>query len=337
MEYNKLTNASFTSDGTAEVFRLAYLPRRVFLLNKTAFSSTANPGIVKRAYAFSTDTNGSTYFVRNSNGLNTDVSGVLTVAGIQFVTRDTYQFGPVKTGTVVSQAASARVTITSHGYVTGDTVWIYLTTGMLQIAGAPYRVTFVDANNFDIPVNSSGFAAAATAVKAKKLLYPDLYIPFGCVITNITAAASAVVTTSVAHQFVVGQKVRFQVPLVPGAASGAWGMVEMNDLEANVTAVSTTTITVDVDSSAFTAFVYPTSAEASVGHEFAMVYPIGDTNFGFTGPTVPFPIGIPGAFVANTGYQVIVGIGGNGSDPVMHADGDEVELEFEYPDQLLDS
>ena len=36
-EIAKSYSASFTSDGSAQVFNLAYLPRNVFMLNKTAF------------------------------------------------------------------------------------------------------------------------------------------------------------------------------------------------------------------------------------------------------------------------------------------------------------
>jgi hypothetical protein len=55
-------------------------------------------------------------------------------------------------------------------------------------------------------------------------------------------------------------------------------MTEINGLIGNVTAVNTTTntITVDIDSSGFSAFAFPTSAIAAGGITFAQVTPVGE-------------------------------------------------------------
>ena len=50
----------------------------------------------------------------------------------------------------------------------------------------------------------------------------------------------------------------------------------MNNLIGEVTAVGTTSITVDIDSSAFTAFAYPTSATAAAGVTWPQVVPVGE-------------------------------------------------------------
>ena len=63
-------------------------------------------------------------------------------------------------------------------------------------------------------------------------------------ITAITKAASAVATVGT-HTFVVGDVVAF---------SGVVGMVEINGLTGTVTAIGATTITVNINSSAFTAY-----------------------------------------------------------------------------------
>ena len=56
-------------------------------------------------------------------------------------------------------------------------------------------------------------------------------------------------------------------------------MIEMDELIGNITAISTAnnTITVDIDSSAFTAFAFPTSAVAGAGVEAPQVIPVGET------------------------------------------------------------
>lgn len=64
-------------------------------------------------------------------------------------------------------------------------------------------------------------------------------------VTGITQAASAVVTVG-AHTFAVGESVYF---------SGVVGMTEINGLRGTITATGGTTITVAINSSAFTAYV----------------------------------------------------------------------------------
>lgn len=328
-QYSKSYNSSFTSDGFAKVFNLAYLPRSVFMLNKTQTNdqTSDNPGEIKRAWGYSSDANGVAYYVKNTDAALTDQSGAISSGGFSFITRDTPMFGPTKAVTAITKAASAQLTVASHGYVVGHTVLLTATDNMDNIGGLMFYVNgVVDTNNFTIAMNTNtaNFTVAA-AGSVKLVLYPDLYIPFSCVVTAMTAATAAVVSTNVAHQFKVGQQVRLE-----GFAN--FGMVEAEAKTAFVTAIGTTSVTLDLDSSAYTAFAWPAPATIIQGSDFPMILPIGDKNFGFVGPTVPTPIGIPGAFACNTGYQVIVGIGDGTTD--MHNSGDICEVQFEFPDQL---
>ncbi|KKL17969.1 hypothetical protein LCGC14_2480220 [marine sediment metagenome] len=56
-------------------------------------------------------------------------------------------------------------------------------------------------------------------------------------------------------------------------------MVEMNDLEGTITAVNDTvgtqTVTLNINSSAFTAFTFPTAAQAAIALSKAILVPIG--------------------------------------------------------------
>ncbi len=68
-------------------------------------------------------------------------------------------------------------------------------------------------------------------------------------ITGITKAASAVITVSSVSGFSIGDRVIIQ---------GVTGMTEINDKHGTITAITTTpsiTITVDIDSSAYTTYV----------------------------------------------------------------------------------
>jgi hypothetical protein len=73
---------------------------------------------------------------------------------------------------------------------------------------------------------------------------------------------------SVTHGFSVDEVVRFIVP-------SDFGMTQLDNLTGKITAVNTTTntITVDIDSSAFTAFAWPAASSAPLN--FAQVVPVG--------------------------------------------------------------
>lgn len=335
-EYNKISEGSFTYTGAANFsyfLSLPYVPNSIELWNLTTWGTTSN---VQRAVGFASQAAGTAYIETGAAGPVLAPSTV-TTQGFSFISAGTYMYGPVLTGTGVSQANPAVVTITAHGLVTGDSVLIYGVTGMQQISGQVYVVTVTGANTFTIPVNSSGFAAAGTAVMAKKLLYPDLYIPFNCDITAIATGTTTTITTAVNHRFVVGQEVSFVIP-------NQWGMTQLDypigdmyhgrRLRAYVTSVpSLNSVVVNINSTGFTPFAYPTSAVAAAGLTFPQIYAVGDANTGYqaVGNVVPLPQTIPGAFAANTRQGVLIG-----SNVLTPTSGTQViEWRAFYPDQIL--
>lgn len=178
--------------------------------------------------------------------------------------------------TNISNANPPRVTSAAHGLVTGDIVRMVSTVGALQLDGIDFRVTRVDANNFDLSWMAPVVAAAAPGASARfyKLSNEAIYQPKQRVITAVTQAAQAVVTFAAPHNFTVGQEVRFKVPVV--TAGVAYGMVELNNVQATVVAISVAnnTITVDVDTTGFTAFAFPLTA--NVPFTPAQCVPVGE-------------------------------------------------------------
>lgn len=69
-------------------------------------------------------------------------------------------------------------------------------------------------------------------------------------ILSITQANPMIVTTVNDHGYVAGMMVRFLIPT-------AFGMVQLNDLDAQVIAVTNNSLTVNLDSTSFTPFAYP--------------------------------------------------------------------------------
>lgn len=98
------------------------------------------------------------------------------------------------------------------------------------------------------PVNLNGHTCQVTKVIDANNFLVD--IPFAWLIVGISKAASAVVNLIInpyaTHNFIVGQSITI---------TGVVGMVEVNNNTYTITAVSATTITLNVDSTGFTTYV----------------------------------------------------------------------------------
>lgn len=189
---------------------------------------------------------------------------------------------PAFVGTSITQAAQAVASgFTSLPYNNGDNVVLYNTTGMEILGGATFTVSSATTTQFTlIGLNSSAFGAAATAVTARRVSPALPMLPEFLYVSNITQAAQAVVTVTQdpTNTIFVGQKLVFQIP-------ASFGMVELNtsnssgtqDLPAIVTAVNyaTYSFTINVNTTAFTAFAWPASTGSPTTAAFATVAPEG--------------------------------------------------------------
>lgn len=345
-EYSKYAEGTFTvaTGGVAQFVSLPFVPNTFEIWNKTKWGEApAGAATPQYAIGFAEDAAGTYYansaVASSSSAAIQNITG--TSGGFSFVQAGTYQYGPTLTISGIVKSTGVVTTSTNHNLAVGDAVLIYGTTGMLQIAGTATTVTAVGSpTTFTIGnIPTSGFAANATAGFCKKILYPDLYVPYGTLVTAVSAGATTTVTTSLNHGFVVGQEVFFVFPQV---TSSVWGMQQLDSQyvlnttgvpqQAYVTAVTSNSITVNVNSTGFTAFAYPTSAQAAAGLTFPQVLAIGDSNSGKQGvPPVAPPITIPGAFYANTRQGVIVGA------TLLPNTSDKIRWRAVYPDLIQDN
>lgn len=182
------------------------------------------------------------------------------------------------TGTTITQAAGAVFSATNT-YSNGDRVRIYSSTGMLQIAGMDFTISSVSGSAFTaLGLDSSGFAAPGTAFVVRRITQLGLVEPRALFITKISKATQAVVTTSTdaTLDYVVGMKVHFSIP-------AGMGMQEMNNLTGTIVAMgaytsnATYTMTVDIDSSAFSTFAFPASTAVPTTQLFATLAPAGQS------------------------------------------------------------
>jgi len=271
----------YISDGTYKILQLPAEVHHFQIWNYTDFNSTANPGIVKRAWWFVGMPTDYYMGVQNTDGAATDQSILGTAGGFRWLESQPNNLEAAGNAvTAITNASPPVVSQVAHANEVGDTVLLTATTGMLQIAGMEFTVTVDDtADTFSIGyLDASGFAAAATAGVSRRVTTPPMFFPRRRFVTAITQAASAVVTMSVTHGYSVGELVRFNVP-------AAFGMTEIDGLLGEITAVSTAnnTITVNIDSQAFTAFAFPASAGVPFTH--AQVVPVGDDATVLSGAT----------------------------------------------------
>lgn len=155
----------------------------------------------------------------------------------------------------------------------GDYVRLYNQAGAQQLSGYTFQVTAVTVNT-SITLGymaSSGttLAAPATTGFVQKII-PNRYYPKEKRIVNITQASQAVVFFGQKNDFTPGEQVSFRIP-------SQWGMTQLNNVKARVLSVTNSatvsSITLDLDTSGFNAFVFPTSAIAVAGISPAVAIP----------------------------------------------------------------
>ena len=183
-------------------------------------------------------------------------------------------FSALATTAITGIAGTFVVTMADTGTIAvGDYVRLYSTTGELQIAGYVFQVTAVTAN-VSITLGymaSSGitFAADATAGYVQKFI-PNRFYPRWKYIANITKASQAVVYFTAKNDFTPGEIVSFRV-------SSDFGMDEINNKEVRVLSVTNSatvsSITIDLDTTGYTTFAFPTSAVAAAGVSPAVCVP----------------------------------------------------------------
>lgn len=212
----------------------------------------------------------------SSSAINIDKFSTTTSSnGFTYVTAPSQPEAAV-IGTAITNANPAVVTMTNT-YSEGDVVQLFNTTGMLQIAGMAFTISSVSGSGFTLlGLDASGFSAAATAVSARRIGKMMPVEPRFLYVTGITKATQGVVTVSEKHSYVVGQKVEFQIP-------GSFGMVQLNNyylpqnLPPVITAVTDYTFTVNVNTTNFTTFAFPTSIQSPTAQLFATVSSAGQS------------------------------------------------------------
>lgn len=254
---SQIAVGSFVADGNPFVLPFAGDPQlvRLYYQGNASGDVWINSGAskVKEVVWAKAMEEGTALATINTNAAATDEKSFIAAGGVSLYRPEYGQLGPAVTVTSVSQANPALVTAVAHGYQTGDVVLLTGIAGMAQINTLQFQITVTGANTFELNgLDSSGFASAGTGGTVRRVLYPRAWQPLALTPIAITQAALAVVTTSVDHGYQVGQMVQLSVP-------ADFGMVQADGAIADVVAVTANTMTLNLNTSAFTAFAFPPS------------------------------------------------------------------------------
>lgn len=213
----------------------------------------------------------------------------------------------LQVGSVVRMSSSAQTDVNGIDMVVGTVVnntSFTLLTSTNPLATAPGAI---------------GGAGFYRIVNTSSLFYPRRRN-----VVAITQAVNANVSTAIAHGLTAGQAIRFEIP-------SQSGMIQLNSTPANNYATATVVqviddynFTVNVDTTAFTAFTWPTIAQQP--SNFPHIVPVGeDTASALLSPYAQTPsiagqqifntnTGILADSTVNTGFLgMILGGGGNGT------------------------
>lgn len=274
MDNTILQQGRFTSDGTAKFLNLRSDVDWIKVYNTTTGAADQTTAVGVEYYWQRGFADGAKWTKFKSNAANAaNLDQYITSNGFSLFDTSNQDPGVLNaTITAVSNAAIPVVTNSgTNGLVAGDVVRLIDVAGAQQLGGFEFTVGHNTLSGTTFSLDYMSQIVAGTTGSWRKINYHPLFYPRRRTITKITQASSAVVTLSVTHGYKVGQAVRFHVPAV-------YGMTELDGLEGTITAIDTTvttgnSITVDIDTTSFTAFAFPLTAD--VPFEAAQVIPIG--------------------------------------------------------------
>ncbi len=218
----------------------------------------------------------------------------------------------------------------TSGLNVGDTVRLINVTGALQMSGSNlYQITAITTNT-SITLGYAASAVTAGLVVANgttgfyQKVYPGQFLPNTLPVAYITQATQAVVYFFRQNPYTPGELVDFQIPTPYGmtqlsnltAKSGSGSLTSNPSGAARVLSVTNSatvsSITIDVDTTGFTAFQFPTSAAFAGGASPAVCMPAGSgvvpLNGSATIPASPPGTNLADAFDNRSQYIMNIGL-----------------------------
>lgn len=207
-------------------------------------------------------------------------SDVITSGGFTFIdTANPPSYAALASTNIAGNTGTFVVTMADTGSIAvGDYVRLVDVVDEYQISGYVFQVTAVTANvsitlgYMASAVSAGGLATFASAGDTADVIkfIPNKMYPRWAYVAMITKASQAVVYFTAKNDFTPGEIVSFRVP-------SEFGMDEINNRAVRVLSVTNSStvssITIDLDTSGYTTFAFPTSAIAAAGVQPAVCLP----------------------------------------------------------------
>ncbi|CAB4127802.1 hypothetical protein UFOVP97_44 [uncultured Caudovirales phage] len=290
MDAIQLLQGNFTATGNVITLPIPSFANWMYVYNMTASAQTATTLNTAFYWQLGMAPNDGIVYQKSNAGTFPITMYTLASQGTQGFTlldQNSISYDPYATPLVGPAVAFASIsnavqpivaTGSTAGLSVGSVVRLSMTNA--QFAANPSNVLGMDFQIDTIVANTSfrfaeilsqapgavGGAGTWRIVNINSIFYPKTRY-----IINITQAVNAVVTTSVNHGYVPGQEVRFNI------VNPLNGMTQLNQQVGTVTAVTASTFTVNINTTGYTAFQFPTVAQlvANGPYTFASVDPVG--------------------------------------------------------------
>ena len=172
-----------------------------------------------------------------------------------------------------TNAVQPSYTVASSAALQAGNIIRVIKSDQKNLNGLDFSISISDGTHFELENTLATAPGVVAGANGKYMVVGinvetyNLFTPSYRNISNISQAASAVVTTLVDHDFKVGQLIKFKT-------NAEYGMTQIDGLTGAVTAISTNTFTVNINSTGFTAFKFPVYTR--VPFELAIAIPVGD-------------------------------------------------------------
>lgn len=290
MPFTIITGGSFTSTGVGVRIPLPSSADYFKTWNITQYAAASPTAVVggewfgpKFGAGASAANSGLRWKKSGSSAILIDSFSTSTATdGFTYVTTSPVVEAQAANAITAISAANPAVVTQTNTYANGDLVMIYNTTGDLTIGGMVFQISSVSGSGYTLLglANIAGNGlAAATAGNTRRISKYAAVEPQFLYITNISQATQAVVSVSIdpSNYYVVGNKVHLSVP-------STFGMTQANQLTGTILAINAVAasgnigaynMTLDIDSSAFTAFAFPLTTASPTAALFATLAPAG--------------------------------------------------------------
>ncbi len=306
LPYSFIGKWDYTNPATSVAVNIPMTDRPdwVIVKNLTDWGDTTAVTSIQSEW-FSSMAQGSFISLDQAMTTNALSSNVGTSAGFTFIDQTNPPTFSKVAITSVTGTSFVVATGTTTGINVGDLVRLINVTGALELTGILYQVTAVSAG---VSI-TLGYAATAEAARGitygsgttgfYQKVYPGFMYPSLRQIMYITQATQAKVYFARQNDFTPGELVDFQIPT-------AYGMTQLSNLTgksssvyspnkagaARVLVVTNTatesSITLDYDTTGFTTFTYPTSANYAGSASPPVCFPAGSGVVPFNGSaTIP--------------------------------------------------